>query len=177
VSSQELAFCGAANLLTLTNASAYGSGVTYNWYKGNDRTSLGSGTTYSATSVGTYYVEAQDANCLSSSPGIDLRDQGTRPNVTASANTPVCKGNPLQFTSGASGGKGSQFTYSWTGPNAYTSNEQSPAIEIASVSDTGTYQLKVTNEFGCTGTAIIPVEVTNCSIPINPDIKTQFAKP
>jgi hypothetical protein len=44
-------------------------------------------------------------------------------------------------------------TYSWTGPNGYTSNQQNPVIAGAPLEATGTYTVKFTNAGGCAATA------------------------
>jgi gliding motility-associated-like protein len=66
------------------------------------------------------------------------------PVPTATSNSPVCVGQPVNFT-GAGG-----TTYTWSGPGAFASNAQNPVIAIAQASNAGTYTLTVTNANGCT---------------------------
>jgi gliding motility-associated-like protein len=65
---------------------------------------------------------------------------------TASSNSPVCISNTITFSVVAVAGA----TYSWTGPNSYTSNIQNPSITNAALTDAGTYSVNVTVN-GCTG--------------------------
>lgn len=58
-------------------------------------------------------------------------------------NGPVCEGQPIQLT-GDTDGTGTVITYSWTGPNGYSSAQQNPADATAG----GTYILVVTVD-GC----------------------------
>ncbi|PWK26435.1 SdrD B-like protein, partial [Arcicella aurantiaca] len=56
------------------------------------------------------------------------------------------------------------LTYSWTGPNGFTSTAQSPVIANATTANNGVYTVKVTNCNGCTGTATVLVTV-NTTLP------------
>lgn len=53
-------------------------------------------------------------------------------------------------------------TYSWSGPNNFTSSQNSIIITNA---QTGSYSLTITNENGCDATRTIEVERTTCFIP------------
>ena len=72
--------------------------------------------------------------------------------VTASSNSPLCNGGTLQLSTSAQG------TYSWTGPNGFTSNLQNPSIPNVTSVNAGTYTVTV-NLGGCTGTASTTVVV------------------
>ncbi|MGV3594327.1 MAG: LamG-like jellyroll fold domain-containing protein [Sediminibacterium sp.] len=64
--------------------------------------------------------------------------------ATASVNGPILEvGNTVQLT--ASGGT----SYSWTGPNNFTSNQQNPSIPNAQTVHSGVYTVSVSNG-GCT---------------------------
>jgi uncharacterized repeat protein (TIGR01451 family) len=64
----------------------------------------------------------------------------------ASANSPVCEGATIELY----GGPGGMSSYSWTGPNGFSSTLQNPTISAATSLDAGTYYLTVTNG-NCTG--------------------------
>jgi large repetitive protein len=68
------------------------------------------------------------------------------PVATASSNSPVCSGTALHLTSG--GGT----SYSWIGPNSYTSAAQNPTINGVTIAAAGTYTVTVTGTGGCTST-------------------------
>jgi hypothetical protein len=47
-----------------------------------------------------------------------------------------------------SGGSGTGYTFSWTGPGGFTSTSQSPTVTTP-----GSYTVTVTDSNGCTGSA------------------------
>lgn len=59
---------------------------------------------------------------------------------TASHNGPVCVSQTLNLWASFIAGA----TYSWTGPNGFTSNEQNPSIPNATVAASGSYSVTVT---------------------------------
>jgi gliding motility-associated-like protein len=61
--------------------------------------------------------------------------------VTANSNSPICEGQTLNLTATNLPG----YTYSWTGPNGFTSTNQNPSISNASVLASGTYNLVATS--------------------------------
>jgi hypothetical protein len=67
-----------------------------------------------------------------------------KPTATASSNSPVCEGSTIVL----SGGPGGMTSYSWTGPNGFSSSLQNPTIASATSLNAGTYYLTVTNG-GC----------------------------
>jgi len=69
-----------------------------------------------------------------------------KPMATASSNSPVTQGATIQLI----GGPGGIASYSWTGPNSFTSNSWDPTIPDAATAMAGNYILTVTNEHGCT---------------------------
>ncbi len=79
----------------------------------------------------------------------------TSPTGTASANTPLCSGKTLSLTTTA----GTGFSYSWTGPNAFTSSIQNPTIANIQMLDAGVYTVVTTASTSCTQTNTISVVV------------------
>jgi CHRD domain/Ig-like domain CHU_C associated/Calx-beta domain len=75
------------------------------------------------------------------------------PTATASSNSPVCAGTTINLTGGGVG------TYSWSGPNTFTSTDQSPSIATATTAATGIYTITVTNTANCTARATTTVTV------------------
>ncbi|MEZ4889104.1 MAG: immunoglobulin domain-containing protein [Crocinitomicaceae bacterium] len=78
------------------------------------------------------------------------------PNPSAGSNSPVCQGSTINLTSSGAGLFGS---YSWTGPNGFTSNSQNPSISNATASHAGTYTVTATNLSGCSAQATVNVIV------------------
>lgn len=64
----------------------------------------------------------------------------TASDLTVSSNSPVCTGNTIILTSSITGA-----TYSWTGPDGFTSDQQNPEIPDASLTNEGTYEVMVSN--------------------------------
>lgn len=62
-----------------------------------------------------------------------------------SSNAPICLGSRLNLTATAIGGPG---TFSWTGPNGFTSQQQNPFIPNATLAAAGTYTVTFTAN-GC----------------------------
>jgi len=86
------------------------------------------------------------------------------PTASAGSNTPQCSGSILSLSS--SGGT----SYSWTGPNSFTSTSQNPSISNVTTSASGTYTVTVSNASGCVATATTNVTVNALPTPtfINP---------
>jgi len=84
-----------------------------------------------------------------------------RPTASASGNSPVEEGNTILLTGGPNG----MSSYSWTGPNGFSSLAQSPSIPNATISMAGEYILTVTNSYGCQNNASVDVTVNPASIP------------
>lgn len=75
------------------------------------------------------------------------------PVVSIKSNAPRCAGDSLLLT--ATGGK----TYSWSGPNALVKNNNPLLIANATVANTGTYIVTVTDSLGCVNSDSVAVIV------------------
>lgn len=85
------------------------------------------------------------------------------PLISSATITPaatVCEGTTVTFNGGATGG-GAPYTYSWTGPNSFSSTAQNPTL-VTTVAATGTYVLTVTD--GCT-----TVTTSSVTLTVNPN--------
>ena len=60
--------------------------------------------------------------------------------LTAGSNSPVCPGGTIKLVAGDFPG----VTYSWTGPNGFTSNLRTPTIANATTASIGTYTVTLT---------------------------------
>ncbi len=82
---------------------------------------------------------------------------------------PVCDGGTLYLHANLTGGK-PPFTYSWVGPNGFTSDIADPVIPNVSVANSGLYTLTITDGYGC-GSITKTTDVTiynEVSASINP---------
>lgn len=86
------------------------------------------------------------------------------PVVTIGSNSPsIAVGGTLELA--ASGG----VSYSWTGPNGFTSNLQNPVITNITPSAAGLYAVTVTTASGCSAPASISIQVSNPARALNFD--------
>ncbi|MGI6071354.1 MAG: PKD domain-containing protein, partial [Blautia sp.] len=134
-------------------------GVDYLWTGPNGFTSNEQNpivtTTASMLNIGTYTLIATNANNCSSTISIEVEIHSV-PEVAIGGNPTVCEGNTLALIGGIDG----LAEYHWTGPNGFVSNLQNPIVSTnASTDMEGNYILTVTNEFGCTASAVSNVEV------------------
>jgi gliding motility-associated-like protein len=81
--------------------------------------------------------------------------------ATAISNGPLCQGQTLQLTATPAG----VSSYSWTGPNAWSSNIQNPTIPDITTAQSGIYTVTVTGSGGCMGIAS-----TNLSVLSTPSL-------
>jgi hypothetical protein len=82
------------------------------------------------------------------------------PIVTSGSNSPICTGNSLNLTALPNG----MVSYSWSGPNGFTSLLQNPSISNAQTLDAGIYTVTV-NDGNCNATSnvIILINITPVS--------------
>lgn len=90
---------------------------------------------------GTYNLMAILGNCTSSVSTVAIAIQST---PQAVSNSPICEGQTLSLSTSSIAGA----TYSWTGPNGFSSSLQSPARTNMTLSDSGTYSVTITSA-GC----------------------------
>ncbi len=79
-------------------------------------------------------------------------------NISGASNSPLCENQNLNLT--ATGGE----TYTWSGPNNFSSNEQNPVIANVSLINSGIYKVVVTDANGCMDST--EVEVTINAAPV-----------
>lgn len=74
---------------------------------------------------------------------------------TASSSS-LCQGSTLNLVGG---GTGNNLTFSWTGPNSFSSTLPSPTISNVSSVNSGVYSLTATSDIGCPNTITTTVNV------------------
>lgn len=147
---------GNSTTLTATGASGYA------WSPGGQTTSS---IVVSPTVNTTYVVNGTQYGCSSNS-SITVTVTTTPAINTIGSNSPICAGQSLSLNSGSSGAT----SYSWNGPNGFTSTAQNPIIGAASTNATGTYSLTVSAN-GCTSPP------STHSVTVNPIANTPLTSP
>ncbi len=133
---------GTIKLTGLSNSTTY----TVNYKKNgvaqtpSAKTSNGSGeVTITNLTAGTYSEFTVAANgCESDTANMVVLLDPIAPVISVSSNTPVCQGDTILLTSSADS---TGVTWSWTGPNGFSSSAQNPAKTNAVVADSGMYYL------------------------------------
>jgi hypothetical protein len=114
------------------------------------------------TSPGTISVVANTA-CGPSTPATLAVSVGSGPTApTASSNGPICAGTTLSLSASTISGA----TYSWTGPNGFTSTLQNPTISNAQTNASGTYNVIAIQ--GSCSSAVATTSVTVNTLPSTP---------
>gem|GEM_PF-3290416 len=140
-------------------------GTTYTWNLPGGGTFNGAVYTVvasdQATHQGLYTVTVNDGTCDNTLDHNVVVN--TLPTPTAGNNGPLCVGNQLELT----GGPAAMASYSWTGPNSYTSTTQSPIVSATvSTAMAGTYTLEV-SDGKCTNTVTTVVVVNDVASSIS----------
>jgi len=139
-----IATCSSPAQLSVTVG---GTVTAYSWTGPNNFTS--SLQNPAVTAGGQYTVTATlSGGCTVSAP-VTVTENKTAPDLTASGASLACASSvTISASSSVSGA-----TYSWSGPNSFTSNAQNPVV-----SATGTYTVTVTNPAnGCTASQPVTV--------------------
>jgi len=151
---------GASIFLTATSIL----GATYSWTGPGFSSILQNPIILNATSGmgGLYTVTATLGDCSAvSTRMIEILPCDTT--VIAGSNSPVTGGAVLQLTSIPVNGVG-PYSYSWTGPDAFSSTLQNPFFTITSLLQEGLYTVEITDSNGCVATHDVYVIIIACYI-------------
>lgn len=111
--------------------------------------------TVNSLPAGTYTVTLTNAlNCAITNTVTVTSAGGTPATPTAGSNSPVCVGGTLNLTAATSTGA----TYSWTGPNSFSSGVQNPGITSVTAAATGTYTVTASTG-GCSSSSTVTVTI------------------
>lgn len=141
----------------LAHATSLAVPLTYSWQPSGGTDSLATG-----LSAGSYTVTVADANGCAKS-AVAVVGEAPSFNPVAGNDGPDCIGDSIQLS--ASGG----LSYTWSGPNGFSSNDQNPLLITDNADDAGVYSVVVTNGDGCTETATTTVILNDCSCTV-PDL-------
>lgn len=135
-----------------------GDAVSWSWTGPNGFSSTQQNPTINnitAAAAGIYSVTVTDIDNLTASTSTNV--VVSVPVATATSTSPACTGRNLQlFETG-----GDAVSWSWSGPNSFTSIQQNPTISNVTSAAQGTYTVNITDQFGCTATATTIVTVNN----------------
>lgn len=92
----------------------------------------------------------------------------------AGSNSPLCIGQTLNLTVSNIVGGNAPYTYSWSGPNGYSSTQQNPSIANINANQFGDYTVTVTSANGCvSASATVNVQVgASANVTVIPDDTT-----
>ncbi|TDE03137.1 IPT/TIG domain-containing protein, partial [Flavobacterium hiemivividum] len=150
---------------TLNLTTPLVSGATYSWTGPNSFSSGLQNPSISGVTLataGTYNVIVTVAGCPSAAGSTTVVVNPIPATPTASNNGPLCVGSTLNLTTPLVSGA----TYSWTGPNSFSSGLQNPSISGVTLATAGTYNVTVTVA-GCPSAAGSTTVIVN-AIPATP---------
>ena len=133
------------------------SGATYNWTGPNSFTSHLQNPAINnvvVTDSGNYTVVDTVAGCVSPSSVTHVSIAPSLSTPILSSNSPLCLGDTLKITSSSVGS-----TYTWNGPNGFTSNSQNPVLPNIAYADSGYYKVVVSSGSCSAGPDSIRVSV------------------
>ncbi|MBK6836236.1 MAG: gliding motility-associated C-terminal domain-containing protein [Bacteroidetes bacterium] len=150
VSANDNTLC-VGQLLNLTGTS---SATSFSWTGPNSSSSTSSLSIGAVTlaDAGTYTLTVTESNCTSSNT-INITVNANPTAAATSSNPAYCTGSAINLF--GSGGT----SYSWTGPNTYSSTDQNPTITGSTIAADGTYSLTVTDANGCTAQSTVAIDV------------------
>ncbi|MGM0649866.1 MAG: hypothetical protein ACQES1_05085, partial [Bacteroidota bacterium] len=79
----------------------------------------------------------------------------TTPDVDAGSNSPVCEGADIELTESG----GDADSWSWSGPDGFSSDDNNPVISPSTIDSEGTYYVTITDGGGCNAIDSVSVEV------------------
>ncbi|MBO4615281.1 MAG: PKD domain-containing protein [Bacteroidales bacterium] len=144
----DVAYCEGEtiSLTAVSNVPA-----TYSWSGPNGFTSSSASITLPNATTnynGAFVVTATPANGCAVNTTANVVVYAN-PSVAISNNGPACEGEQVTFTASSN----ETLSYSWSGPNGFTSTVASPVISAATLDNAGTYTLDVENTAtGCVNT-------------------------
>lgn len=115
------------------------TGTDLKWYTTETGTTEFTSLVPSTAAIGSvhYFVSQTVNGCESERADLEIETLEPPSKPTISTNSPVCAGAKIELSTDAVG------TYTWSGPNSFTSTEQNPEITNATAASAGDYTLTV----------------------------------
>ncbi len=165
--------CLGSTVTLTVNAQGGTAPYSYSWTGPNGFTS-----TYNPVIIpnvtlsdaGSYTATATDANGCSGTDSSIVNVGALTVNVLPDPGS-ICIGSTITLTANVQGGT-APYSYSWTGPNGFTSTDNPVIISNANASNTGTYQVTVRDVNGCMGSDSSIVNVGDLTVNVLPDPAT-----
>lgn len=115
-----------------------------------------------AADSGLYSVTITDSKGCSGTGSVNVAVHQS-PAISASSSSPsYCSGATIMLNSNPSGGL-SPYNYSWSGPDVFSSSSQNPTRPNSVVAMSGTYDVTVTDNNGCSASAATGNVIVNQS--------------
>jgi PKD repeat protein len=158
--------CSGSSVTFTATPTNGGTSPTYQWKINGVNVGTNSATfTTASLTNGQSVTCSMTSNLSGVTPGavnsnaISMTVNTTPTAPTMNSNSPICSGSALNLTSNSVSGA----TYSWTGPNGYSSALQNPVISNSGTNATGTYNLVITSN-GCSSPSNATSVVVNQSV-------------
>ncbi|MFC5409366.1 CshA/CshB family fibrillar adhesin-related protein [Larkinella bovis] len=124
---------------------------------------MGVVTNLTALTSGSYTVTLGDANGCTLSKVVSLTGASSFTVTASAASSTVCIGTGTVTLNAMVSPTGS-YTYTFTGPNGFAETNTTGTVSFAAtaVTESGSYTVTVTDAFGCSSRAVVPVIVSVC---------------
>ncbi len=164
INASQTILCANTNVTFTATPTNGGLTPTYQWKKNGSNVGTSSAT-YSDNGLNNndsvWVVLTSGLSCASPATATSNKEKMTVNPIPsapgAGSNSPVTTGGTINLTAGNI----NNATYQWSGPNGYTSTQQNPGINGATLSNSGTYQVIATVN-GCNSLASsVTVTVNN----------------
>lgn len=139
--------------------SPSGGTPTYSWSPGTflSSTTINNPMANAVTATTTYTVTAANGACTSTA-SVTITAGAALTSTASATPSAVCVGSNLTLNGAAIGG-GAPYTYSWAGPNSFSSTSQNPTITGVTLAAAGTYTLTINDGCSSVTTASVTVVV------------------
>ena len=137
-------------------------GVSYTWSGPNGYSGTGAApsiTNAQPNQSGVYNITGFQPGCGTASTTLSVTIGNDVSQISIGNNGPVCTGNTLQVSSTSFSG----VTYSWTGPNGFTSSNALDSIVNTTTNNSGLYSVQLISP-GC------PIATRTMNVTVNPPL-------